>query len=96
MSETSRQRAGDEVGMKGGGGGSIGGRLISLNIMVTPKIKFTWGRVISLHIIQLSPITLLYMLSTISAMKNKMYAVQTNLCIQLEDLEDQRNLKIYN
>ena len=29
-------------------------------------------------------------------MKNKMYAVQTHLCIQLSYLEDQRNLKIYN
>ena len=29
-------------------------------------------------------------------MKNKMYAAQTNLCIQPSYLEDQRNLKIYN
>ena len=28
--------------------------------------------------------------------KNKTYAIQTNLCIQLSYLEDQRNLKIYN
>ena len=36
------------------------------------------------------------MLSTISAMKTNMYAVQINLCIQLAYLEDQRNLKIYD
>ena len=48
-----------------------------------------------IYIIQLSHTILLY-ISKISAMKNKMYAVQTNLYIQLSYLGDQRNLKIYN
>ena len=36
------------------------------------------------------------MLSTLSSKKSKMHTVQTNLCIQLSYLEDQRNLSIYN
>ena len=35
-----------------------------------------------------------YMFSTIMTMKNKMYTIQTNLCIQLSYLEDQF-LKFY-
>ena len=51
------------------------------------------------RIIQLPYTILLYihvMLSTIRAMKNKMYAVQKNLCtsIQMSYLEDKRSLKI--
>ena len=40
--------------------------------------------------------TFVYMLNAICITTNQLEHIQTNLCIHLSYLEDQRNLKIYN
>ena len=40
--------------------------------------------------------TFVYMLNAICITTNQLVHIQTNLCIHLSYLEDQRNLKIYN